>query len=147
MKLIVQKVLNAKVENLDKVEKIDRGIIVYVGFSNFCDFDKLQRAVNKVLNLRIFEDEFASNFKNSVKSLGFEVLVISNFTLFGRVKKGSKPDFKNSLDAKSARDFYDKFLFLLRENYQSDKIKSGFFQEDMKITNQIDGPITLVLDF
>lgn len=144
MRALIQRVNFAKVKVKDKeVSKIDKGLLVFVGFSNK-DTDKdLEYILKKIKNLRIFEDE---NFKMNLSVIDkkYEILVVSQFTLYGDCRKGNRPSFDDSLSSKEAKVLYDRFLKLFEK--ESICIKSGIFQADMKISLENDGPVTIQLD-
>lgn len=144
MRALIQRVNFAKVKVKDKeVSKIDKGLLVFVGFSNK-DTDKdLEYILKKIKNLRIFEDE---NFKMNLSVIDkkYEILVVSQFTLYGDCRKGNRPSFDDSLSSKEAKVLYDRFLKLFEKERIC--IKSGIFQADMKISLENDGPVTIQLD-
>lgn len=144
MRALIQRVNFAKVKVEDKeVSKIDKGLLVFIGFSNK-DTDKdLEYIIKKIKNLRIFEDE---NFKMnlSVIDKNYEILVVSQFTLYGDCRKGNRPSFDDSLSSKEAKVLYNKFLKLFEK--EDICIKTGIFQADMKVSLENDGPVTIQLD-
>lgn len=144
MRALIQRVNFAKVKVEDKeVSKIDKGLLVFIGFSNK-DTDKdLEYIIKKIKNLRIFEDE---NFKMnlSVIDKNYEILVVSQFTLYGDCRKGNRPSFDDSLSSKEAKVLYNKFLKLFEK--ENICIKTGIFQADMKVSLENDGPVTIQLD-
>jgi len=122
--------------------EISKGIVAYVGFSKDITEDKVEKAVSKLLNLRIFK---MNNELCSLKDLNYELLIISNFTLQG-IQKGRRINYKNCLEALKASHYYELLLNKLKENYDSSKIKNGFFQKMMEVEVALDGPFNFVLD-
>jgi len=99
--------------------------------------------VNKVLNLRIWQSE-EKGFDLSVQDIKGEILVISQFTLFGDCSKGQKPNFRNAQDFDKAEDTYNLFVNKLKESGL--KVETGSFGAMMKISSENDGPVTLVVE-
>lgn len=149
MKLIVQKVRSAKVtcESCEKKEsqEIKRGLLVYAAFSTDCTEKKIEKAASKLSKLRVFSDG-NSKFANSIKEAGEEILIISNFTLYGFLD-GNKPNFKNSQSYEEAEKFYNMLINKTRENYDAEKVKGGYFGEFMAVESECEGPLNLDLDF
>lgn len=82
----------------------------------------------------------------SVKDLNFEILCVSQFTLYGNVNKGNKPDFHESMQFENAKKMYEKVLVQMRKDYDSSKIKDGIFGEMMVVDIQNEGPVTIQLE-
>lgn len=142
MKVLVQRVLKAKVEVGNKeVSKIDKGLILYVGFSERDDEEVVKKMAEKIINLRIFEDE--QGLMNLAISKDKEILSISQFTLYGDTKKGNRPSFKEALNPKDAKVLYDLFNEELNKYIT---VKRGVFQADMKVTTVVDGPLSIILE-
>ena len=78
--------------------------------------------------------------------MGLEILVISQFTLFGNVMKGSKPSFNDSMKSDTSREFFNQFVQNLKDSYQESKIQTGAFGEYMQVHLTNDGPVTLEID-
>lgn len=145
MKLVIQRVLKASVLVEDKeIGKIDKGLLLYVCFETEDTMEILTQAVQKILNLRIFEDEKAKMNKNICQIKG-SILSISQFTLSWDGKKGHRPSFDKSMDPNNAKIFYRKFNDLLEEAELN--ISKGRFAADMKVSSVNDGPVTFHLSF
>ncbi|MCI5997227.1 MAG: D-aminoacyl-tRNA deacylase [Peptoniphilaceae bacterium] len=144
MRAVVQRVNFASVTvDGKKVSQIKKGLLVFVGFSFDDKQSDLEYIFKKVINLRIFEDEIGKmNF--SLLDKNFEVLVVSQFTLYGDCRKGNRPNFMNSLSSDKAVIMYEQFLKLFTDF--GINIKSGIFQADMKVQLENDGPVTIQLD-
>ena len=144
MRAVVQRVTSSKVVVDGKiVGSINKGINVLIGIS--CDDNEgdLKYINDKIINLRIFEDE---NFKmnKSLMDIGGEMLVISQFTLYGDCRKGRRPNFMAALGGEESKKLYDKFILMLKE--YGIKVETGIFGADMKVDIQNDGPVTILLD-
>ena len=144
MRAVVQRVTSSKVVVDGKiVGSINKGINVLIGIS--CDDNEvdLKYIKDKIINLRIFEDE---NFKmnKSLMDIGGEMLVISQFTLYGDCRKGRRPNFMAALGGEEAKKLYDQFVLMIKEC--GIKVETGIFGADMKVDIQNDGPVTILLD-
>ena len=144
MRAVVQRVTSSKVVVDGKiVGSINKGINVLIGIS--CDDNEgdLKYIKDKIINLRIFEDE---NFKmnKSLMDIGGEMLVISQFTLYGDCRKGRRPNFMAALGGEESKKLYDKFILMLKE--YGIKVETGIFGADMKVDIQNDGPVNILLD-
>ena len=140
----IQKVLNASVEvNKQVVGKIDSGLLVFVGFTHNDNISNIKYIVNKIVNLRIFDD--SNGVMNlSAKELNKQILAVSQFTLYGDVSKGNRPSYINSLNYEEANKLYDLFVEELRNT--SLKVETGIFRSDMKVNLINDGPITIIIE-
>ena len=129
------------------VSKIGKGLNILVGFSNEDKNDninnKLIKAVEKVINLRIFEDDH-QKMNLSIKDIDGEILVVSQFTLYGDISKGRRPSFDRSLNKDDAKILYDNFVKLLKEYYP--KVKEGVFSAKMEVSIINDGPVTFIFE-
>lgn len=144
MRAVIQRVNFARVVVGEKeVSRINKGLLLFVGFGKEDTIDDLNYIYKKTLNLRIFED---SNYKmnHSVLDNEYEILVVSQFTLYGDCRKGNRPSFDNSLSSFEARKKYEEFLKLFYDN--NILVKTGIFQADMKVLLENDGPVTIQLD-
>lgn len=146
MRVVLQRVLDAKVEVEGKVVgQIDRGFVVFLGIGQD-DTDKdLDYIVKKVCGLRIFEDE-NEKMNLSPKDVGAEMLVISNFTLYGNTSHGFRPDFFASMRPAGAKEYVDKFVDNCKQQNAFNKIQTGIFGADMKVSVTNDGPVTIIID-
>ena len=116
MKVVLQRVTNAKVEIKDKVVgKIDKGLLVLVGFTQNDTEENIKWIVNKLVNLRIFDDE--NGIMNlSIKDVKGQILSVSQFTLYANTKKGNRPSYVEALKQEEATILYDKFNKELKKN-------------------------------
>ena len=145
MRVVIQRVLNASVHvNEKKVSSIKKGLLVFVGFEindNNTDCDWI---ANKILNLRIFSSK-ENKMELSVKDVKGDVLIVSQFTLHAKTKKGNRPSFIKSAKSETSKTLYDKFILTIKELYKN-KISQGIFGADMKIRLENDGPVTIIID-
>lgn len=144
MKLVIQRVKSAQVSVENKVVgKIRKGILVLLGVGKEDDVEVVKRYVSKMLKLRIFEDK--DGLTNlSLKDVQGQVLVVSQFTLYADCRKGNRPSFTNSAGAKQAKELYEYFLELVKEDLGD--VESGVFAADMDVELINDGPFTIILD-
>jgi len=122
---------------------ISLGYVTLVAFKESDDEATLRYMVEKLLNLRLFNDE-QGKMNLSLLDVGGELLVISQFTLYGDARKGRRPSYSDSAPAEAAEKLYDDFLELLRKS--DVKIAAGLFQEHMEVSLVNDGPVTILLD-
>ncbi|XP_023705386.1 D-aminoacyl-tRNA deacylase 1 [Cryptotermes secundus] len=146
MKAIVQRVMRATVTVEDEViSSIGRGLCVLIGISKDDTKRDIEYIARKILGIRLFEDERGKRWNLSVKDKGYEILCISQFTLY-HVLKGNKLDFHNAMATEKSEAFYQEFIGLLRAQYQADLIKDGKFGAYMQVNIQNDGPVTIELE-
>ena len=144
MRVVVQRVINSSVEVDNKiVGKSDKGLMLLVGFTEGDSSKEIDWMVDKVINLRIFQDE-NDKMNLSVKDVNGEILVISQFTLYGDCRKGRRPNFMNALGGNEAEILYNKFVEMLKET--GIKIETGVFGAHMDVSIQNDGPVTILLE-
>ena len=98
---------------------------------------------DKIINLRVFSDE-NDKMNLSLLDIKGELLLISQFTLYGDARKGRRPNFMNALGGEEAKKFYDKFIEMMKETGL--KVQTGIFGADMKVDIKNDGPVTILLD-
>ena len=98
--------------------------------------------VNKTLNMRLW-DKDGKSWAASVMDIKGQVLAVSQFTLYGHLKKGNKPDFHNAMQADQARDLFNIYVEMLKKKYLPEKIQTGKFQALMEVGNIINGPVTI----
>lgn len=143
MRCVVQKVKRSSVKVDGKlISEIGKGLNVLVGFTSGDDESKIDYMINKIINLRVFEDE-NDVMNKSVLDVNGEILLISQFTLYGDASKGNRPSYINALKSEDAEPLYD--LMLKKIN---DKIKTypGVFGADMEVEIINDGPATILIE-
>ena len=143
MRALVQRVAGASVAVGEAVEQIDRGLVVFVGVGQDDGEEDARYIVDKVVNLRIFEDE-AERFDHSALDVSAQLLVVSQFTLYGDVRKGRRPSFSSAAPTQEARVLFERAVDLFRETGLT--VKTGRFQERMMVYIQNDGPVTIAID-
>ena len=144
MRLLVQRVLNSNVKVDGKVVgEINKGYMVLLGVTHDDDKEKADYLVNKLLNLRVFEDENGKMNLN-IKQVGGELLIISQFTLYGNTKDGNRPSFTDAAKPDKANELYEYFIDKCKK--ENIKTESGIFGADMKVSLVNDGPVTVMLE-
>ncbi|MEC3605762.1 D-aminoacyl-tRNA deacylase [Bacillus glycinifermentans] len=144
MKLVVQRVTDARVTvGGEIVGKIGLGLLVLVGVTHDDTREDAEYLAEKLVNLRIFEDE-AEKMNLSLLDTGGSILSVSQFTLYGDTKKGRRPNFTKAARPDAARKLYEEWNTLLRE--KGVPVETGRFGEmmDVKLTNS--GPVTFIMD-
>ncbi len=145
MRALLQRVAHANVTVDGRiVSSIGRGLLVFVGIhkdDSTADGDWLAM---KILQARIFEDD-AGKMNRSVADIGGALLIVSQFTLYGDLRKGTRPSFSDSMPGDAARTFYTDWVQKLRQ-MTTLKIEEGRFAESMQVSLINDGPVTLMLD-
>ena len=144
MRIVVQNVINASVSIDNKiVGKISRGFCLLVGFTHDDNVEIVKKMAEKLVSLRVFEDENGKT-NLSLKDVNGEILSISQFTLYASVKDGRRPSFVNAMEPKKANELYEYFnKCLTNEGYHVEK---GVFGADMRINLINKGPFTTLLD-
>ncbi len=146
MRVHLQRVNHASVVvEGETVGAIDRGVLLLVGLGKEDTKDNLLPMAHKVSNLRIFPDE-KGRFHFSVKDIQGEVLLVPQFTLYGDLKKGRRPDFFSALEPHVASPLFDQFVEIFREIPEISTVATGVFGAYMKVSLENDGPVTLLLE-
>jgi D-tyrosyl-tRNA(Tyr) deacylase len=144
MRAVIQRVKSAEVCVDGRVTgKIGKGLLVLLGVGKGDSENDLSFLASKIPELRIFEDG-SGKFNLSLKEIGGEVLVVSQFTLYGDCRKGRRPSFTEAEDPPLAKNFYEQFISKLRG--QGISVQTGEFQAKMEVHLINDGPVTLLLD-
>ncbi len=125
------------------ISQIGKGMLVFCGFSEHDNKDSIEKALKKVAGLRVMDDP-DGKLNCSLADVGGEMLFVSNFTLYGDVKKGFRPSFVESMKYEPAEDLYQYALERLRE--YGVRVQGGVFGGDMKIEACHDGPINIIID-
>lgn len=142
MKVVVQRVTNASVKFLNKMNKINKGLVLLVGFKKEDDEKDIDYMIKKIINLRIFDDENGIMNK-SILDIKGEILSISQFTLYADTKKGNRPSYANAMNREDALKLYNNFNEKLEKKVS---LKKGGFGEEMLVNINNDGPVTIILE-
>lgn len=144
MRAVVQRAASAQVEVEGKtIGQIDQGLVVLVGISTEDTEEDLNYITNKISKLRVFDDE--NGVMNlSVKDIGGEILLISQFTLYGDGRKGNRPSYQRAARAEISKPLYESMIKKLRD--LDIHVETGEFGADMKVELINDGPVTILLD-
>lgn len=144
MRAVVQRVLSSGVEVDGKiVGSIEKGLNVLIGITHSDDDKDINYILDKVTNLRVFEDE-SGKMNLSIKDIGGQILFVSQFTLYGDVRGGRRPSYTQAMAYDEAEKLYNKFLQTAKDkgiDYQC-----GQYGADMKVTIINDGPVTILID-
>ena len=145
MRVVIQRVKKASVLIENKIySSIENGLLVFVGIENSDNLDDVKWLSNKILNLRIFNDN--NNVMNlSTKDIDAEILVVSQFTLHALTKKGNRPSYIKAASPKIAIPLYNAIINELKL-LLCKEIKTGVFGADMEINLINDGPVTILID-
>lgn len=144
MKTVIQRVKSAEVSVDGKtVGSIGNGILIFLGIKNDDTRAQAEWLADKIKKLRIFEDE-NGKMNLSASDMGYEYLIISQFTLYGDCQKGTRPSFTQAAPPDIAVPLYEYFIELMRRD--GAKVDTGVFGADMKIVAENDGPVTLILE-
>lgn len=143
MRVVVQKCIESSVTVDGKIiSSIGKGLMVLVGFTHDDNESDIDYMVNKVTNLRIFEDEKGVMNKSVIDESG-EILCISQFTLYGNTDKGNRPSYIDAMGGDKAIELYDIFCDKLNDKVPT---KKGVFGADMKVSLINDGPTTIIIN-
>lgn len=144
MRAVVQRVKSSKVQVDNKIiGEIGKGINLLVGISKEDTKEDIDYIVRKVLGMRIFEDE-DERMNYSLQDIGGELLVISQFTLYGDCRKGKRPDFMKAQGGEKAVELYNELVEAFKKEIPN--LQTGEFGADMKVEIINDGPVTLLLE-
>lgn len=143
MKVVLQRVKKAKVEVEDTIYgKIDNGLLVLVGFTYNDTVEDIKKMVDKVINLRIFDDENKVMNKSLIDVNG-NILSVSQFTLYADTKKGRRPSYVKALNGEEAIKLYDIWNEELKKYAH---VETGKFGADMQVSLINDGPVTIIIE-
>lgn len=144
MRILVQRSKEASCTVDEKITgKITNGLVLFVGFTEGDSIDNIRYLVKKVLNLRIFKDNNGIMNQSILEQDNYQILSISQFTLYADTKKGNRPSYIKALNGDEAKKLYDVFN---QELAQYIHVETGIFGADMKINLINDGPITIWLE-
>jgi D-aminoacyl-tRNA deacylase len=145
MKIVIQRVSHASVSiNGEVHSQIQQGFLVLVGFTDSDSLADVDRMASKIVSVRIFADN-EGKMNWNIKQVYGSLLVVSQFTLYAETQKGNRPSFIKAAKPEIAIPLYEYFLGVLEKELPN-KVHSGVFGADMKITLTNDGPVTIVMD-
>lgn len=143
MKVVIQRVLNASVKVDGNITgKIKKGLLIFLGIESGDSDDMLKKYADKIVRMRIFEDENGKTNK-SLSDVNGELLIVSQFTLCADCSHGNRPSFIGAKEPVEAKRMYEKFISVCRE--QVPVVEHGKFGADMKVELLNDGPFTIIL--
>lgn len=147
MRALVQRVTQGSVEipSQQYSVSISKGMVILLGVKEGDTIDNLNFVADKCSNLRIFEDE-NDKMNLSIREINGEVLIISQFTLYGDARKGNRPSFTDAARPEIAEELYNKFINRMKENLGEEKVKAGMFGEMMLVKIFNDGPVTIMVE-
>lgn len=147
MRALVQRVTEGGVdipsENYSR--SIGKGMVILLGVKEEDIMEDIEFVADKCCNLRIFEDE-NGKMNISLKDINGEVLVISQFTLYGNARKGNRPSFDAAARPEKANELYEKFVERIKQNIGEDKVQTGIFAAMMSVKIINDGPVTILVE-
>ena len=141
---MIQRVRKAAVEiDGQVVSEIGRGLLIFLGIGRGDGGDEVDWMAEKIVHLRVFEDA-GGRMQHSLPEVHGEALVVSQFTLYGDVQKGRRPDFTGAAPPQEAKELYERFMERLQG--QGVTVKAGVFGAKMLVQLENDGPVTLILE-
>ena len=144
MKLVVQRVKNAKVEvEGETVGSIEKGFLVLLGVTHTDTKETADYLVKKLCNLRVFDD-VNGKMNLSIRDVKGKLLIVSQFTLYADCTGGNRPSFVNAANPDMANELYEYFCEKCKEN--GIEVQKGIFGADMKVSLLNDGPVTIILE-
>ena len=144
MRAIIQRVKYASVKTDGEVKgRAGEGLLIFLGVGKGDGDADLKYIADKALGLRIFEDE-SGKMNKSVTDICGDILIISQFTLYGDCRKGRRPSFDGAMPPQEAEEMYERFVSYVKESGLN--TETGVFGADMKVELQNDGPVTIILD-
>ena len=143
MRALVQRVARASVAVGEVVGQIEKGLVVFIGVGQDDGDEDARYVVEKVVNLRIFDDE-AGRFDISALDSAAHLLLISQFTLYADIRKGRRPSFTDAAPPEEAEALFERTVALFRETGL--RVETGRYQQRMLVDLQNDGPVTIMVD-
>ncbi len=143
MRAVLQRVTSASVSTGYYSCSIGNGLVVFLGFRYDDREDDISYIVDKVVNLRIFDDA-AGHMNSSAIEENAQLMIVSQFTLYADIRKGRRPSYTGAARSDNALELYDQTVDLFRQTGLS--IHTGIFREHMRVDLQNDGPVTIIID-
>lgn len=144
MRAVVQRVKEAYVKvNGHHVGEIEAGFLIYLGITHEDTYETAKKLADKILKLRVFEDE-QGKLNRDIKQAHGAMLVVSQFTLYGDVKGNNRPSFIMAAKPEHAQPIYTYFIDVLKTSCH---VESGIFQAHMEVTSTNDGPVTIFVEY
>ena len=144
MRAVVQRVASSRVSVDENITgEIERGLLVLLGVTHEDSSEDVDYLLEKIVNLRIFEDE-NEKMNLSLKDINGELLVVSQFTLYGDCRKGRRPNFTNAAKPDLANELYEEFIE--KASKQNIKVGTGKFGANMMVELTNEGPVTILID-
>lgn len=144
MRVVLQRVSQAEVSvSGETIGRIGSGLLALVAVSRQDDESDLVWMARKIVDLRIFDDE-NGNLNLGLRDIHGQLLVVSQFTLYGDCKKGRRPSYSNAAPPAEAEELYNRFVEIVRESVPD--VQTGKFQAEMNVRLTNDGPVTLIID-
>ena len=147
MKAVVQRVKSASVKIVEQnyFQQIDKGLLILLGIKSGDTLEDIKFVADKCCNLRIFEDD-EDKMNRSVKEVNGEILIISQFTLYGETAKGNRPSFTDAAKPDEAIPLYEEFVSRVKKNLGDENVKVGIFGAMMDIQLVNYGPVTVMVE-
>jgi len=147
MRALIQRVTRGavRIKSHNYEKHIEKGMVILLGVKQGDDVEDVNFVADKCSGLRIFEDD-NEKMNLSVKDINGEILIISQFTLYGNTRKGNRPGFDDAAKPELAERLYNIFIERLKQNIGEEKIKTGIFATMMEIEIINDGPVTLLVE-
>ena len=145
MRVLIQRVKEARVTVEEKVVgEISGGLLLFLGIHKDDREEKIPWLVDKIVNMRIFEDDQGKMNRSIIDAQG-RILVVSQFTLYGDCDKGRRPSFTETMSPTQARLYYESFAAQLRDKMSADAVEMGSFGSHMEVHLVNNGPVTFLL--
>jgi D-tyrosyl-tRNA(Tyr) deacylase len=147
VRALIQRVSEAGVyvDEINYSAEIKKGMVILLGIKDDDKLEDINFVADKCANLRIFEDE-NQKMNLSVKDVGGEILIISQFTLYGETRKGNRPNFTEAAKPEKAEEYYNLFIERIKSNISANKVKTGVFGAMMIVKIFNDGPVTVMVE-
>ncbi len=146
MKVVIQRVQKASVSVASKkISSIQQGLVIYLGVTHTDSEKEVDFLIQKITSLRIFSDTNDKMNLSILETKG-QVLVVSQFTLYGNLQKGNRPSFINAAKPDLAKKLYDSFLTKLAIKIGLEKVQAGQFGANMQVMQVVDGPVTFDIE-